>query len=91
MPSILTKMWSGCLNQLNQNRKLDMDRRGFIQKFGRGSMLMALAAMAGILVARKQVHPDQECSDDFLCRECRRLSNCQLPEAITTRDHGEKG
>jgi len=54
-------------------------------------MLAALAAVAGILVARKQVQPDQECNDGFRCRECRSLSNCQLPEAITTRDHGEKG
>ncbi|TFH24015.1 MAG: hypothetical protein E4H10_11240 [Bacteroidia bacterium] len=68
-----------------------MDRRGFIQKFGRGSMLVALAAMAGILVARRQVHPDQECTDGFRCRECRSLSHCQLPEAITTRDHGKEG
>jgi hypothetical protein len=68
-----------------------MDRRGFIQKVGRGSMLAALAAVAGILVARKQVQPGQECSDGFRCRECRILSDCQLPEAITTRDHGEKG
>ena len=68
-----------------------MDRRGFIQKFGRGSMLAALAAVAGILVARKQVVPDQECTDEFRCRECRSLSHCQLPEAITTRDHGEEG
>jgi hypothetical protein len=68
-----------------------MDRRGFIEKVGRGSMLAALAAMAGILVVRKQVQPDQECTDGFRCRECRSLSNCQLPEAITTRDYGEEG
>lgn len=54
-------------------------------------MLVALAAMAGILVARRQVHPDQECTDGFRCRECRSLSHCQLPEAITTRDHGKEG
>jgi len=65
-----------------------MDRRGFIQKVGRGSMLAALAAVAGVLVARKQVQPDQECIDGFSCRECRSLSDCQLPEAITTRKHG---
>ena len=54
-------------------------------------MLVALAAIAGILVARKQVHPDRECSDGFRCRECRSQSFCQLPEAINTRDHGEEG
>lgn len=54
-------------------------------------MLAALAAVAGILVARKQVVPGQECSDGFRCRECRSLLHCQLPEAITTRDHGEEG
>ena len=65
-----------------------MDRRGFIQKVGRGSLLAALAAVAGILVARKQVQPDQECNDGFRCRECRSLSKCQLPEGITTRNYG---
>jgi hypothetical protein len=54
-------------------------------------MLVALAAMAGILLARRQVVPDQECTDGFRCRECRSLSHCQLPEAITTRGHGEEG
>lgn len=54
-------------------------------------MLAALAAMAGILVARKQVQPDQECTDGFRCRECRSLLHCQLPEAQTTRDYGEEG
>ena len=68
-----------------------MDRRGFIQKFGRGSLLVALATLAGVLVARRQVVPDQECTDGFRCRECRSLSHCQLPEAITTRDDGEEG
>ena len=68
-----------------------MDRRDFIQRFGRGSMLAALAAVAGILVTRKQVVPDQECTDGFRCRECRSLSHCQLPEAITTRDDGQEG
>ena len=68
-----------------------MDRRSFIQKFGRGSLLVALATLAGVLVARRQVVPDQECTDGFRCKECRSLSHCQLPEAITTRDDGEEG
>jgi hypothetical protein len=53
-------------------------------------MLAALAAMAGILLARRQVVPEAECTEGFRCRECRILSRCQLPEAITTRDHGEE-
>lgn len=54
-------------------------------------MLAALAAVTGILLARRQVAPDRECTDGFRCRECRNLTRCQLPEAITTRNHGEKG
>ncbi|MCK5067704.1 MAG: hypothetical protein KAR16_09700 [Bacteroidales bacterium] len=68
-----------------------MDRRDFVQKIGRGSLLAAMAAVAGILLARRQVVPDQECNDRKQCRECPSLSQCQLPEAITTRDHGEEG
>jgi hypothetical protein len=68
-----------------------MDRRGFIEKFGRGTLLAALAAVAGILLARRQVLAGQECTEGFRCRECRSLSQCQLPEALKTRDHGEEG
>lgn len=70
---------------------MGMNRRGFLQKVGRGSLLAALMAAAGILVARRQVVSHQACSEGFRCRECRSLSQCQLPEAKTTREYGEEG
>ena len=68
-----------------------MKRRDFIEKLGRGGLLAALAVVAGILLTRRQVVNDSECPADFRCRSCSRLSACQLPEAKTTREHGEEG
>lgn len=68
-----------------------MDRRSFLYKAGRGSLLAALAAVVGTLFVRQQVVRDQECSSEFQCRNCRKLSGCNLPEAAKAREHGKEG
>ncbi len=68
-----------------------MDRRGFIKNAGRGSLLAGLAAITGILISRQQVVRDQDCSNGFQCKNCRKLTDCELPEATQNRDHGTGG
>ena len=68
-----------------------MDRRVFIQRFGRGSLLAAIAALTGVLVTRRQVETGGECTEGKRCRQCISLSDCQLPEAINTRKDGKEG
>ncbi len=66
-----------------------MDRREYISKFARGGLLGALAVATGILISRKQVALNDNCSEGFRCRNCRELNSCQLPEAINERGHAK--
>jgi hypothetical protein len=65
-----------------------MNRRIFIERTGRGFLLGGLAVLSGVLIARRQVSQDTNCSANFQCRNCNRLSSCALPEAEIERDHG---
>ncbi len=65
-----------------------MNRRNFIEKSGRGILLGALAIVSGVLVSRRQVSLDTKCTANFQCRNCGKLSNCQLPEAEIEREDG---
>ncbi len=65
-----------------------MNRRNFIEKTGRGILLGGLAIVSGVLVSRRQVSRDTQCSANFQCKNCGKLSRCQLPEAETERKDG---
>jgi hypothetical protein len=68
-----------------------MVRRNFIRLMARGGILAAMAAAAGLLVARNQVTFTEECTDNFRCRSCNRLSGCSLPEAGKIRQEDGEG
>ena len=68
-----------------------MDRRIFIQGIGRTTLLAELAAVVGVLVSRRQVVGDQNCSANFQCRNCNKLTACELPEAEKTKGDGREG
>ncbi|MCK4880274.1 MAG: hypothetical protein KAS82_06435 [Bacteroidales bacterium] len=65
-----------------------MNRRNFIEKTGRGILLGGLAMVTGVLVSRRQVVRDRQCSANFQCKNCRKLSKCQLAEAEMERKDG---
>lgn len=56
------------------------DRRKFIKSVSQGVILSALVGMSGFLIFRKS--PDGEtCNFDFICKNCKNLNSCKLPEA----------
>ena len=56
------------------------DRRTFIKSISQGFILSALFGMSGMLIFRKS--PEGiECDFDFVCKNCKNLSSCKLPEA----------
>lgn len=65
-----------------------MNRKKFIELSGRAFLLGGLAIVSGILISRKQVVRENQCSASFQCKSCRKLSKCQLPEAETERQDG---
>jgi len=58
-----------------------MNRRQFLSSIVRGSILSGLTAISGILIFRNSKNTDQ-CTFDFVCKNCRKIKSCTQPEAI---------
>lgn len=56
-----------------------MDRRNFIKKISRNLVLGGVLATSGYLLLKPET--GEECNFDFICKDCRQLKNCSLPEA----------
>lgn len=54
-------------------------RRDFITKIFRIGTLAIVASVSGYLLLRKE--PDYVCNFDFICKNCKKLKSCGLPEA----------
>jgi len=57
------------------------NRREFIRKTFRTTSLLGLAAISGYLIFGR--NEEEVCDYSFVCRNCKKLENCQLPEAHT--------
>jgi len=66
-----------------------MDRRKFLTSIGRGTILTGLAALSGVLIYKNSGKPE-DCTFDFVCRECKKLNSCRQPEAIIFKRKIEK-
>jgi hypothetical protein len=80
---ILTEIRSAFLNRKK------MDRRNFIQRVMRGSLLTGLVLVPGIFVYRKQVTGSDGCTGNYYCSRCGKLSRCTLPQAVRERETGK--
>jgi len=67
-----------------------MNRKEFVNRMARGSILGIIALLGGVLLARRQLSLVKECGLDYQCRNCSKLTKCQLPEAEKERGD-EKG
>ena len=57
-----------------------MDRREFISKTIRNSILVGLGVVSGTLLYRSFTN-EENCDFDFICKNCNKLKSCNLPEA----------
>ncbi len=65
------------------------NRRDFIKTFLRTASLGTIALGSSYLIFREE--SDEVCNFEFVCKNCKKLKNCQLPEAknyIKQADHG---
>ena len=53
-------------------------------------MLGGLLLVPGIFIYRRQVTGDGECSGNFHCSRCGKLSRCTLPEALKERETAKR-
>lgn len=60
-------------------------RKDFIIKIFRMATFTVLAGTSGYLLLRQQ--SDEACNFDFVCKDCKKLKECKLPEAT---DHKKK-
>ena len=56
-----------------------MDRRDFIKKAGRGLIAGGIVAGGAYLLIKPV--GEEKCELDFICKNCKQLKNCSLPEA----------
>jgi len=57
------------------------NRRDFIKTLGRGVAFAGLAGITGYLALRDEPSEGEVCNFNFVCKDCKRLSSCTLPEA----------
>jgi hypothetical protein len=56
-----------------------LNRRDFIIKLVRNASLLSLAAISGYLIFGR--NEEEVCDFSFVCRNCKKVKDCQLPEA----------
>ncbi len=56
-----------------------IDRRAFIKKIGRSLIVGGVIAGSGYLLLKPKT--GESCNFDFICKNCRQLNKCSLPEA----------
>lgn len=66
-----------------------MNRRDFLRNGTRGLIVTALAAMSGVLIYRNNT-TEQTCTFNRLCKDCKSLSKCNLPEGLTYKNQNYK-
>lgn len=62
-----------------------MDRRSFLQSLMRGSILGGLAIFSGTMIYRNLNSDGESCDFDFVCRNCKKVKGCRLPDGIDYR------
>ncbi len=56
-----------------------INRRDFIIKLVRSGTLLSLAAVTGYLIFGR--NEEEVCDFSFVCQNCKKVKDCQLPEA----------
>jgi hypothetical protein len=68
-----------------------MNRRNFIQSIGRGAILSGLVFTSAYLLLKEKPEGAGSCNLDFVCKNCKKVKNCNLPEANSYRKQDLKG
>ena len=58
-----------------------MDRKSFLIKTGRWSLLAMMAALVLFLVSNRKVAGPNACEENQFCENCNKLGSCNLPQA----------
>ncbi len=64
------------------------NRREFLKTSARTILLGGLVLGSGYLIFKEKPKNAEACNFDFACKNCKRLSACNLPEARTQLQTG---
>jgi len=66
---------------MRNNYKIpDMERRDFIKTVVRNLILSGIVLMVGYFLFKEK--GKETCNYDFLCKNCKKLNSCSLPESV---------
>jgi hypothetical protein len=69
----------------NHDRKL-LNRREWVRALARGGALAAIAIVGALAAVTKNDGPtDQTCTNRYLCQNCKTLTKCHLPQALSLK------
>ena len=73
-------------------QKRSISRRGFIRRTGRLLMLAGLGGLTGKLLSQREQNGlgNQDCLNQFICRNCRAVPECRLPQAMSFKQAGKR-
>jgi len=64
-----------------------INRKEFIIKILRGIALISITLVSGLLIFREK--SEEECNFDFACKNCSKLNDCSLNQAINYKKKPE--
>lgn len=74
-------------NNSSSNKGKMKARRTFIKTLARGVLFSGMVGLGGALLLRENTDETQVCDFDFICRNCKKKTSCELPEAHSHRQN----
>jgi len=68
-----------------------MNRKEFLRSLGRASILGGMGVLVAVFYKQDKITSYSDCSDNLMCRSCKNLKKCTLPEAKREIRKDEKG
>lgn len=66
---------------------MQMKRKEFLQSLGRAAILGGMGILVAMFYSQNRITLYSDCTDNLLCKGCRNISRCTLPEAKKERDN----
>lgn len=75
---------------MDEDLEQQLDRREFIRRLMRYLISSGLVVSTSALIFKRiRVSNDETCFNYFICQDCKKLFNCNLPSALKTKENFE--
>ena len=66
-----------------------MNRKDFFEHGGRWVLLSGIGMLSAFLVSNQKIVTPENCSVAPQCKNCGKLNQCTLPQAVKERENGK--